>query len=49
MATLTPNLLSWALDPTFLGDRMSFIAGPRQIGKTTLLQTYLKSVGREQA
>lgn len=49
MATLTPNLLSWALDPTFLGDRMSFIAGPRQIGKTTLLQAYLKSLGREQA
>lgn len=42
---LFPNLLCWALDEDFLGDRMAFIAGPRQIGKTTLLRTYLDEVG----
>jgi len=35
---LRPNLLECALDDEFLGKRMSFIAGPRQIGKTTLLK-----------
>ena len=48
MEDLHPNLLSWALDPEFLKDRMSFIAGPRQIGKTTLLQNYLRSAGHPQ-
>lgn len=35
---------SWALDKTFLHNRMSFICGPRQIGKTTLVQNYLKDL-----
>ncbi len=34
----------WALDKQSLHDRMSFICGPRQIGKTTLVQHYLKQV-----
>ncbi len=42
---LRPNLLRWALDADFLGDRMSLIAGPRQIGKTTMVQAHLASVG----
>ena len=36
----------WALDPHFLHGRMSFICGPRQIGKTTLVRRYLEQVGQ---
>lgn len=43
--SLYPYFLSWALDPVLLGQRMSFIAGPRQIGKTTLLEKHLQEVG----
>ncbi len=34
----------WALDESFLHGRMSFICGPRQIGKTTLVQNHLERV-----
>src|SRR3990167_4159180 len=34
-------LEDWALSPSHLHGRMSFIAGPRQVGKTTLLQKFL--------
>ncbi len=39
--------LSWALSEKHLHGRMSFIAGPRQIGKTTSIQRFLKSRGQE--
>ncbi len=35
-------IASWALSPEHLNGRMSFIAGPRQIGKTTLIENFLK-------
>lgn len=35
------HLLTWALAENVLRDRMSFIAGPRQIGKTTAVQEFL--------
>ncbi len=35
-------LEQWALDLGFLHGRMSFICGPRQIGKTTLVQRHLE-------
>lgn len=38
------TLRQWALDENFLYGRMSFICGPRQIGKTTLAQNYLKQI-----
>ncbi len=47
MSELSPNILVWALDEKFNKDRMCFLAGPRQIGKTTLLQKYLASFGLE--
>ena len=34
----------WALDKKFLYGRMSFICGPRQIGKTTLVQNHLEQI-----
>ena len=34
----------WALDEGFLHNRMSFICGPRQVGKTTLVQKFLKQI-----
>lgn len=34
----------WALDENFLYGRMSFICGPRQIGKTTLVQNHLERI-----
>ena len=37
----------WALNSAFLGRRMSFIAGPRQVGKTTLVQAHLKHLHQE--
>jgi len=36
------SIRHWALDKSFLHGRMSFICGPRQIGKTTLIQNHLK-------
>ncbi len=36
----------WALDQHFLHDRMSFICGPRQIGKATLARRYLERIGQ---
>ena len=39
------NILNqWALDENFLHGRMSFICGPRQIGKTTLVQNHLEQI-----
>lgn len=37
-------LRQWALDENFLYGRMSFICGPRQIGKTTLAQNHLEQI-----
>ncbi|MBM3297500.1 MAG: ATP-binding protein [Candidatus Aminicenantes bacterium] len=37
----------WALDEGFLVGRMSFISGPRQIGKTSLAQRHLESLGQQ--
>ena len=34
----------WSLDENFLHGRMSFICGPRQIGKTTLAQQHLEGL-----
>ena len=34
----------WALDQHFLHGRMSFICGPRQIGKTTLVRRHLEQI-----
>ncbi|RLB07272.1 MAG: hypothetical protein DRG59_06635 [Deltaproteobacteria bacterium] len=42
-----PVLGKWAFDPEFLGRRMSFVYGPRQIGKTTLALLTLQKVGQE--
>ena len=39
--TIEPVIGRWALDAAFLHDRMSFICGPRQIGKTTLIRRHL--------
>jgi len=36
----------WALDQNFLHGRMSFICGPRQIGKTTLVRRHLEQAGQ---
>jgi uncharacterized protein len=41
------RIKDWALNPLFLGRRMSFIAGPRQVGKTTLVQGYLQHIKQE--
>ena len=38
------TIRSWALDDQFLHGRMSFICGPRQIGKTTLVQNFLNEL-----
>lgn len=42
-----PVVAHWAFDPEFLGRRMSFISGPRQIGKTTLTLSVLGNLGQE--
>src|SRR3989338_9497770 len=39
--------LSWAISEKHLHGRMSFIAGPRQIGKTTAIQRFLRSLNQE--
>ena len=41
------HLLDWALSEEYLHGRMSFIAGPRQIGKTTAVQKFLASLHQE--
>lgn len=41
------HILSWALSEKHLHARMSFIAGPRQIGKTTAVQRFLQSLHQE--
>ena len=38
------TLRQWALNESFLYGRMSFICGPRQIGKTTLVQNHLERI-----
>ncbi len=40
------TLQQWALDLGFLHGRMSFICGPRQIGKTTLAQNHLERINQ---
>ena len=44
--TIDPIIRQWALDRSFLGDRMAFISGPRQIGKTTLIQNHLRGLNQ---
>jgi hypothetical protein len=41
-------LRQWALDEIFLHGRMSFICGPRQIGKTTLAQSHLERISQSE-
>ena len=41
------HLLAWALSDRYLHGRMSLIAGPREIGKTTAVQRFLASLGME--
>jgi len=45
---LFPIIGQWAFDPDLLGRRMSFISGPRQVGKTTLALLTLKKLKQEQ-
>src|SRR4030065_1052466 len=45
--TIKPIIGNWALSERFLHGRMSFICGPRQIGKTTLIQSHLRNVRQE--
>ena len=40
------RVLDWALSRQTLHSRMALIAGPRQIGKTTAVQQFLKSQGQ---
>lgn len=42
------QLLNWALADESLHGRMAFIAGPRQIGKTTAVQRFLGQQGQPQ-
>jgi uncharacterized protein len=44
---ISPVIAHWAFDPEFLGRRMSFLTGPRQIGKTTLALRMLERLGQE--
>lgn len=44
---LNRHLLNWALSEDYLHGRMAFIAGPRQIGKTTAIRNLLRSLGME--
>ena len=43
---INPVFRQWALDEDFLHGRMSFICGPRQIGKTTLAKAHLQKLGQ---
>ncbi len=45
--TIDPIISTWALANKYLHGRMSFICGPRQIGKTTLIQRHLHSFDQE--
>jgi len=38
---------TWGLNKEFLHNRMSFICGPRQIGKTTTVREFLRKIGQE--
>jgi len=42
------QVLEWALSEEALRGRMAFIAGPRQIGKTTAVERFLSSRGQRQ-
>ena len=44
--TINHFLQQWAFDLGFLHGRMSFICGPRQIGKTTLAQNHLDNLNQ---
>ncbi len=44
---IIPVVKKWALNPEFLAGRMSFISGPRLLGKTTLVTEFLKEIGQE--
>lgn len=48
MRYLHRRVMEWALSPDSLQGRMSFIAGPRQIGKTTAVQRFLTEQGQPQ-
>lgn len=41
------TLTTWTLNKDFLHGKMSFIAGPRQIGKTTTVRRFLKDIRQE--
>ncbi|MGR3316941.1 MAG: ATP-binding protein [Candidatus Anammoxibacter sp.] len=43
---ITRTIAIWALNEDFLNQRMSFIAGPRQIGKTTMVKSFLKDISQ---
>jgi len=38
---------TWAFNKNFLNNRMSFISGPRQVGKTTLGKLFLAKINQE--
>ena len=40
------TLITWALNKDFLHRKMSFIAGPRQIGKTTTVRNFLEDINQ---
>ncbi len=44
---ISPIIAHWAFNNEFLDRRMSFICGPRQVGKTTLTLICLKKTGQE--
>ena len=44
---IDPVLRHWAFDTDFLRERMSFICGPRQVGKTTLARGHLSRLGQD--
>lgn len=47
MPNFQRRTLTWALSDSFLRGRMSFISGPRQIGKTTAVRNFLSAQGYE--
>ena len=48
MSYFPRQLVQWALSPETLQGRMAFIAGPRQIGKTTTIQQFLVDQNQRQ-
>ena len=48
MPNFRRQVLDWALSEEILQGRMSFIAGPRQVGKTTAVQRFLENQGQSQ-